>query len=61
MGSLCVSFVIKVIAIQKAYNIAKHYNLKLKVHKLCYSSEKIMKCHFKHGGFRNNKSQKTIL
>jgi hypothetical protein len=28
-------------AIQKEYNIAKHYNLTLKVHKLCFSSEKI--------------------
>jgi len=31
----------KGIAIQEEYNIAKHYSLKLKVHKLCCSSEKI--------------------
>lgn len=30
----------KDIAIQKEYNITKHYNLKLKLHRLC-SSEKI--------------------
>jgi hypothetical protein len=31
----------KNIAVLKEYNIAKHYNLKLQVHKLCRSPEKI--------------------
>jgi hypothetical protein len=45
----------KGIAIQKEYNIANHYNLKLKVHKLLLFIGEDMRYHFKLGGFRDNK------